>query len=285
MLRPATSADTEAVITLAYDEEVAWFGVPESSREEIAHYLQFNGGVESGVVFDCPAAGRIRACAMVTSISEAVVFFDPVDPDPPFEAVFAWVHDRSANHIELQPADTARIAWLDAHGWSHLRSVFDLTMGGAAPVGVPVWPEGVTLRPYRRGEDDELVHDLVYVDAAFAAVPGHAHRPVEIWKQMFTAENFRGWIAHRDGRPVGWVIGRAQDDGTGWVYQLAVAVSERGGGLGRALLLHSFADLLESGASELGLTVQATNDRAIGLYRSVGLQVEKEWQVYSRGSG
>lgn len=278
MLRPATTADTEAVVSLAYAEEVAWFGVPESSREEIAHYLQFSGGVESGVVFE---DGRIRACALVTSLSEAVVFFDPGDPEPPFAPVFGWVFDRGATHIELQPADTARIAWLDAHGGTHSRSVFDLTMRGADPVGTPVWPDGVSLRPYVRGDDDELVHHLVYVDARFAAVPGHPDRPLEMWRQMYTAENFRGWIAHRDGRPVGWVMGRVQDDGIGWVHQLAVAVDERGHGLGRTLLLHSFADLRADGAIDLGLTVQAANDRAIGLYRSVGLQVQKEWLVYA----
>ncbi|MBA3742503.1 GNAT family N-acetyltransferase [Sporichthya sp.] len=137
------------------------------------------------------------------------------------------------------------------------------------------------LRPATTGDTEAVITLAVYVDAAFADVPGHVDRPMEVWQQMFTAENFRGWIAHRDGRPVGWVIGRVQDDGTGWVYQLAVAVAERGSGLGRALVLHSFADLSAAGATDLGLTVQAANDRAIGLYRSVGLQVQKEWMVYS----
>ncbi len=279
MLRPATTADLESVVTLAVDEEAAWFGVPESSREEIAHYLRFSGGVESGVVFD---DGRIRGCALVTSIHEAVVFFDPADPDPPFAAVFAWVHAQGATHLELQPADTARIAWLEAHGWTHSRSVIDLEMPSAAPLDAPAWPADVDLRAYVRGDDDAAVHHLVYVDAEFGAVPGHPDRPLEMWQQMYTAENFRGWVAHRDGRPVGWAMGRVQDDGIGWVHQLAVAVAERGSGLGRALLLHSFAGLRADGATGLGLTVQATNDRAIGLYRSVGLQVRKEWLVYAR---
>jgi GNAT superfamily N-acetyltransferase len=279
VLRPATTADTDAVITLASDEEAAWFGVPESSREEIAHYLSFNGGVESGVVYD---DGRIRAGALVTSIKEAVVLFDPADPDPPLDAVFGWVQDQGAEHVEVQPVETRRIAWLEAHGWRHSRSVFDLTMRGAVPRGTPTWPAGVTLRPYVRGVDDHAVHRLVYVDAEFAAVPGHPDRPLEMWRQMFAAENFSGWIAEREDRPVGWVTGRVQDDGVGWVYQLAVAVNERGHGLGRSLLLHSFAELHTAGATELGLTVQASNDRAIGLYRSVGLQVQKEWLVYAR---
>lgn len=210
--------------------------------------------LRAGTSLDTEAAVDL-ACAIVTSTGEAVVFFDPADPDPPLEAVFGWVDERGANHIELQPADTARIAHLAAHGWTHARSVLDLTMCGPAPVGGPVWPDGVGLRRYVRGEDDAAVHQLVYVDAAFAAVPGHHDRDLATWQQMYTAENFSGWIA------------------------------ERGSGLGRALLLHSFTELLADGANGLGLTVQAANNRAIGLYRSVGLEVQKEWLVYARGSG
>lgn len=277
MLRPATTADTEAVITLAFDEETAWWGKAESSRDEIAHYVGFSGGVESGVVLD---DGRIRAFALVTPTQEAVMFLDPADPDPPLALMFGWALERGATRAELPPEVTDRIAWLKGQGWTHTRSAFDLIRPGTEPTGAPVWPAGVTLRPYRRGEDDAGVHRLVYVDAAFAAVPGHPDRPLATWQQMFTAANVSGWVVQRGERPIGWIIGRVLDDGHGWVYQLAVAVDERGEGLGRALLLHSFSDLLAAGATGLGLAVQAANDRAIGLYRSVGLAVEKEWQVY-----
>ncbi|WP_344601888.1 GNAT family N-acetyltransferase [Sporichthya brevicatena] len=281
MLRPATPADTDAVVALAHAEEVAWFGVAESSHEEIAHYLRFSGGVESGVVVD---DGRVRAFALVTSTAEGVVILDPADPAPPLTAVYAWVRENGARHLEVQPRDADRIAWLVADGWTHTRSVFDLTMPTDAPLlgTEPVWPAGVALRPYDRGPDDAAVHHLIYVEADYASVPGHHDRPLEMWQQMHTAENTRGWVVHRDGRPVGWIVGRVQDDGYGWVHQLAVATSERGAGLGRALLLHSFAGLVAEGAEHLGLTVQASNDRAIGLYRSVGLTVQKEWLVLTR---
>jgi ribosomal protein S18 acetylase RimI-like enzyme len=282
VLRPATSADTEAVITLGYDEETAWWGVAESSRDEIAHYVAFNGGVESGVVLS--DGGRVRAFALVTSTHEAIVFLDPADPDPPSALMFGWAIEQGATRAELPPEVIDRIAWLTSQGWTHTRSAFDLVRPGTEPAGDPVWPTGVTLRQYRRSEDEKAVHTLVYVDAAFAAVPGHPDRSLATWRQMFTAENVSGWVAQRGERPVGWVIGRVQDDGRGWVFQLAVAVDERGRGLGRALLLHSFADLLAAGATGLGLAVQAANSNAIGLYRSVGLDVEKEWQVYERSS-
>ena len=100
---------------------------------------------------------------------------------------------------------------------------------------------------------------------------------------MLTPE-YRGWVARRDERPVGWVVGRVFDDGRGWVEQLAVARSARGLGLGRALLLHSLAELRSRGATSLALGVQAENESAIGLYRDVGFEVDREWRVYSRST-
>jgi len=69
--------------------------------------------------------------------------------------------------------------------------------------------------------------------------------------------------------------------GRGYVDMLAVAMSERHRGLGRALLLHAFADLQVAGGRDLTLEVQAENAAALGLYRSVGLEVEREWRIYA----
>ncbi|MCW2967717.1 MAG: hypothetical protein JWM71_1489, partial [Solirubrobacteraceae bacterium] len=47
-----------------------------------------------------------------------------------------------------------------------------------------------------------------------------------------------------------------------------------------ALLLAAFADLAAGGANGLALDAQAVNDAALGLYRSVGLAVHREWRIY-----
>jgi ribosomal protein S18 acetylase RimI-like enzyme len=112
-------------------------------------------------------------------------------------------------------------------------------------------------------------------------VPGHKERSLQAWRSMLTPDH-RGWVARRDERPIGWVVGRGFPDGRGWVDQIAVARSARGLGLGRALLLHSLAELRSEGATSLALGVQANNENAIGLYRAVGFEIEREWRVYSR---
>jgi ribosomal protein S18 acetylase RimI-like enzyme len=109
----------------------------------------------------------------------------------------------------------------------------------------------------------------------------HTQLSLEAWRSMLTPD-YRGWVARRDGRPVGWVVGRLLSDGRGWIEQLAVAHSARGLGLGRALLLHSLPELRSRGATSLALGVQAENENAIGLYRDIGFEVEREWRVYAR---
>ena len=79
---------------------------------------------------------------------------------------------------------------------------------------------------------------------------------------------------------VGAATLRVFDDGLGWVAQLAVAPGERGHGLGRALLQASFAELVDAGATRLGLAVQAANRGALRLYLDVGLGVDREWQTF-----
>ena len=88
----------------------------------------------------------------------------------------------------------------------------------------------------------------------------------------------------RHGRPVGWIAGRVLASGRGYLDMLAVAMSERHRGLGRALLLHAFADLQLAGGRELTLGAQAENAAALGVYRSVGMEVEREWRIYATAS-
>ena len=47
-------------------------------------------------------------------------------------------------------------------------------------------------------------------------------------------------------------------------------------------MLHSLAELVSRGATALATGVQAANENALGLYRDIGFEVEREWRVYAR---
>ena len=214
--------------------------------------------------------------------ARTILLVDPGDdPAPALEALVAWLGERSRHEIDTYARDARRIAWLEANGFTHRRSSSISNAASTRRSRPRSGPSAVAVARYRPGEDDEAVHALIYVDAAWGEVPGHTQRSLEAWRSMLTPE-YRGWVARRDERPVGWVVGRVFSDGRGWVEQIAVARSARGLGLGRALLLHSLAELRSQGATSLALGVQAANEHAIGLYRDVGFEVDREWRVYAR---
>lgn len=276
MLRPATPSDRADLIALVLAEDAAFSGAPAVSAEEAGEYIDHH---EPGAIFECD--GRVAGYAAVGAGGATMLLADPADPEPALEALVAWLGERGHHEVDTYAADVRRIAWLQARGFTHRRSSFDLERGIDPPTPPAVWPSGVTVTRYRPEEDADAVHALIYVDAAWAEVPGHAQRSPEAWRSMITPDH-RGWVARRDGRPVGWVVGRVFGDGRGWIEQLAVARASRGRGLGRALLLHALADLRAGGATSLALGVEGENETAIALYREVGFEVTREWRVYGR---
>jgi ribosomal protein S18 acetylase RimI-like enzyme len=276
MLRPATPADRPGLIALALAEDAAWSGASEVSAEETGEFID---SLELGAIFE--RDGRLAGYAAAGESGGTTVLVDPRDPPgPALNALTAWLAERGHREVIAYAADVERIAWLEANGFTHRHSAFDLQRGIDPPLPPAAWPDGVDLARYRPGEDDEAVHALVYVDAAWADVPGHSERSLDAWRSMIGPE-YRGWIARRDGRPVGWVAGRVFSDGRGWIQQLSVARPDRGAGLGRALLLHSLDDLRSAGATSFALSVQAANEHALGLYRGIGFEVEREFRLYA----
>ncbi|HEY6816718.1 MAG TPA: GNAT family N-acetyltransferase [Croceibacterium sp.] len=247
------------------------------SAEEAGEFIDQHG---PGVIFE--RDGRVAGYAAVGESGATIVLVDSGnDPGPALEVLAAWLGERGHHVVDTYASDVRRIAWLEAHGFTHRRSSFDLHRGINPPPAPAVRPSAVAVARYRPGEDDHAAHALIYVDAAWGEVPGHTQLSLEAWRSMLTPD-YCGWVARRDGRPVGWVADRVFGDGRGWVEQLAVARSARGRGLGRALLLHSLAELCSRGATSLALGVQAENENAIGLYRDIGFEVAREWRVYAR---
>jgi ribosomal protein S18 acetylase RimI-like enzyme len=279
VLRPATPADRAALIALALAEDAAWSSAPAVSAEEVGEFVD---SFAPGMIFE--RDGRVAGYAADREGGGTILLCDPdpaADPGLALEALAAWLGERGHHELDTYAGDARRIAWLEARGFNHRRSSFDLQRGIDPPLAPAVWPSAVTVARYRPSDDDVAVHALIYGDAAWGEVPGHTLQSLQRWRSQLTPDHL-GWLARDDGRPVGWVAGRVFNDGRGWIQQLAVARSARGLGLGRALLLHALAELQARGASTLALGVQAANEHAIGLYRDVGFEVAREWRVYAR---
>ena len=124
------------------------------------------------------------------------------------------------------------------------------------------------------------------VDAAFVTHFGYFEETFEDWWAQQQADDTwdpsLGLVAELDGTIVGY-SNNGVIDGTGYVFELAVAPQHQGRGIGRALLKHSFASFAARGNRTGRLGVDTENvTGAHELYRSVGMVPVREQRVFEK---
>jgi ribosomal protein S18 acetylase RimI-like enzyme len=280
--RPATVDDFDLLVDLHQRWDLAQFGAVEHDADEVRETLGDEATLSerSRLLID---DGRLVAAAWHGI--EPTLLVDPGnDPTQWYADLVPWFAARHTDLEALATDEPLRAALVD-RGWTHNRSSFELIRAVSPDwtLATAVWPDGIEVTALDE-QDVEQIHRLIYVDAGWAEIPGHPERAFDEWRSIFVTDKedpAQQVIAWRDGRIVGVSMGRIFSDGAGWISQLAVAKSERGRGLGRALLLESLARRIAAGADPVGLSVQAENRSAIGLYLDVGLTIDREWQHFS----
>jgi ribosomal protein S18 acetylase RimI-like enzyme len=281
-LRPATADDLAAIDDLQRRYDVAWFGASEHSRDEVAEWMGYADPlVDNSLLLldgDRPVAAALRFG------TDSLVAVDPeADAVAVYERLLPWFAERPGM-TEVLSRDEASLAAVEAAGWTYSKSTFDL-LADVTPelkIAEPVWPVGVALRDFDVA-DAAAIHRLIYVDAAWAELPGHPERGFEEWQRVFVTQHTipsQQVVACRGERIVGVAMGRTWDDGTGWISQLATAKDERGRGIGRAMLLEALRRRIAAGATSLGLSVQAANRAALQMYLAAGLKIDREFRTY-----
>jgi ribosomal protein S18 acetylase RimI-like enzyme len=120
----------------------------------------------------------------------------------------------------------------------------------------------------------------------------------ETWDETYVAREHDDWLAfmtrhdefdpdlwflvERDGDLVAAALHWKEHRGDGWVKDIVVRESERGRGLGKALLLHAFDAYARRGASRVGLKVDSTNPTgAPQLYERVGFEIDRRYEIWA----
>jgi mycothiol synthase len=174
-------------------------------------------------------------------------------------------------------------------GFERFRVLWQMRRSLFAPVPAPTLPEGVRLRPFQPGVDDEAW--VALNAAAFADHPDQgrwtlADLRVRLREPWFDPAGFLLAERESDGQLLGFhwtkVHGALHTypppDNTephahepiGEVYVLGVAPAAHGTGLGTALTLAGLRHLRARGLDQAMLYVDESNTRAIHLYQSLG---------------
>jgi mycothiol synthase len=158
--------------------------------------------------------------------------------------------------------------YVDVHQYASML----LELDGALPE--PRVPEGIELRPFVAGHDERPLHDVDI--AAFGGQRDYEPVPFEVFRARYieapSTLPHASPLAWEGDRLLGYALNQRRGPGIGVVAILAVAPDAQRRGLGRALLLRSFALLREAGATTAGLGVASYNDPARALYESAGMR-------------
>lgn len=291
VLRPATDADVDALCAVQAAQDTAWWGTPDGdvddTRAELDRVRLAMGSLDRGarVAVVRGAESSVVGFALLTGHGHTNLAIAPSAS----RAVAAqrrlvdWLTESGGTQIDAPVQDRALLHVLEKVGYRPTRSSFELERpADVADLGPTVWPDGIGPAPFRLGVDDEEVHALIY--PMWADVEGHTDRRLDEWRALLLHEASYvpelAVLARRNegsGPVAGVALCRTFAGGIGWINQLAVGYPDRGVGLGRALLVESFHRLSATGVEIFGLGVEADNVNALGLYRSVGLEVAREW--------
>ena len=288
--RPLSLDDAPAMTALSCALDRRWWGQDETELDEVEQRLRLAGDLDERSRGIETTAGLVAYGLQFGSHDTDVVISPDLDADTRRAAedqLFGWLTTVDVGRIEAPAQDTDLLATYARHGFVPTSSSFELERPAARPLaGTPPSPEGVELRPFDRDADAAAVHELIY--SFWTEVPTHAHRDLEEWRELFLGHASYNAdhqvIAWRAGTPVGAAICRIFGGDTGWITQLGVAHGERGSGLGRALLTEATRRLADTeGVEVVGLSVVARNEQALGLYRSAGFEVTREWVTCAPG--
>ncbi len=186
-----------------------------------------------------------------------------------------WTH---GEHSRL----TAPLA---KRGFARQRELYQLRRRLDAPVDRPPVPEGIDIRDFVVGTDEDA---WVRVNSA-----AFAHHPEQgSWTRAdLEAREQEAWfdprgflLAWRGSELAGFHWTKMHPDGAGEVYVIGVDPSAQGIGLGSVLLRHGLASLYDRGAREVLLYVDGSNTTAMQLYERYGFghyDLDVQWSNQS----
>ena len=192
------------------------------------------------------------------------------------------------------PADREPAAgFIEALGFTYQSSLWLFELAPTTLVPAPAFPDDVVVRGFR--PESDLTTFVELANASFRDHPtpldfsergvAHVHAMPD-----FDPDGIL-FVSPRDDpdRPIAWTKAELESTETGArrgsISFIGVLPEWRGRGLGRELLRWGIAYVRAAGAGTIELSVEALNERALGLYQRTGFTPEVEWPHYALPTG
>ena len=304
-LRAPREEDIPAILTLLREADDAEFGQHDDwTAEDIRHdWTTIDPALDAWLVLT--PEGALAGYATVFNQGSGKIFGDgyvhPTQHERGIGTALIHLCESRAREMVDSAPEGARVSIgfganglneeagaLFAHeGYAPIRNFYRMRIDMTEAPAAPVWPEGVTLRTLKNGEEELADQRAVFeaVEEAFSDHWGHTPRTFESWIERVNREDFDPtlwFIAEEDGQIAGFSLCR-QTPETGWLNTLGVRRPWRTRGLGMALLLYTFGEFYRRGMPTVVLGVDAQNlTGALRLYERAGMHVSMRFTTYEK---
>ena len=267
-------------------------GIGGANAEELEQWFTIPGFDAESDARIALADGRIVGYADVTA-EEGDRGHVWLDARGDASALIDWGEQRARElvaaptvRVQVWSEDVARRGLFESRGYDPIRHNFEMQIDFEGMPDPPAWPEGTSVRTFEPGRDDRALYDL------------HTDAFADAWEfEQASYERWRHWhvdrpdfdaslclLSQEGGVLTGFALCRTSyADHDGWVNLLGVRRAWRRRGLGMALLRHSFVELWNREAREVGLGVDAASlTGATRLYERAGMRIIKQFTTFER---
>jgi mycothiol synthase len=294
-VRRATLDDAAAASAIVRAEEVALRGQSDFGQADMVDFWRASNLGDASWVIE-REQDIVGFATSIEREAESMCWIT-VHPDLSGRGLSSWLIGRAEERAVAASSGSLRLGALADNGaarrlfadrgYREARHYFTMRIDLDGKLARPVWPDGISVATFRP-EDARAVHAAL--NEAFAQEWGWHSLPFEEWREHRLEAPHTDvslWFIAWEGDEIAGVA-RCEDnrDGGGWVGAIGVRAPWRGRGIGRALLLHAFAEFRGRGDPHVGLGVDAENPTgATRLYESVGMRVMKEDVIFEKELG
>jgi GNAT superfamily N-acetyltransferase len=297
-VRPAELADLDAVLELVTACDLADYGEPDYTREDLLEELEEVELPTDSWLVHAPS-GQLAGYMKLSYRNHVSIEADGyVHPDQQGKGIGTHIVARAELRArELAPlappgirvtlgvatnsANERAAALLRSRGYTLARRFWRMAIEMDAPPNPPELASGITIRTVRDGEDYQPIYEAQ--QESFRDHWGFVSRPFEAWMRRTTGSSFDPslWFLAEAGGEIAGIALCSTFLEQGWVQTLGVRKPWRRRGVALALLRHAFGEFYQRGRRIVALGVDSESPTgATKLYEKAGMRVIRQFDIH-----